>query len=63
MPPNNLDDVAGLIAKKGKAGIKLLETAGNSAADIAKQIAKHGDDYFEIAKKRIEELNVTNTTL
>ena len=48
---DNLDDVAGLIAKKGKAGVKLLETAGNSAADIAKQIAKHGDDYFEIAKK------------
>lgn len=48
---DNLDGVAEIIAKKGKAGIKLLETAGNSAADIAKQIAKHGDDYFEIAKK------------
>lgn len=48
---DNLDDVAELIAKKGKAGIKLLEAADSAAPNIAKQFAKHGDDFFEMVQK------------
>lgn len=47
---DNLDDVVEFISKKGKAGIKLLQNAGSAVPDIAKQFAKYGDEYFEIAK-------------
>lgn len=53
---DNLDGVAEIIAKKGKAGIKVLTNAEEFAPEIAKNFAKHGDEYFSI----IEQLGPRN---
>lgn len=45
---DNLDGVAEIIAKKGKAGIKLLRNAEDFVPEIARNFAKYGDEYFVI---------------
>ena len=57
---DNLDDVAEIITKKGKAGIKLLEQLGDEATAFSMLYTKHGDDVFN-AIHQCGKINIHDT--
>lgn len=48
---NYADDIANLLAKHGKSGIKLAEEFGGNSSVFFKAYAKYGDDFFKVTRK------------